>query len=81
MLELMKFYGEQNQLASMRGISRHVVVFSGKGGVNANSLSGPLTIMALVSNIISLVCFTVCSGTSLDLVVNIHQSMGESTSL
>ena len=41
----MKFYGKQNQLASMRGISRHVVVFSGKGGVNANSLSGPLDLV------------------------------------
>ena len=42
MLEIMKFYGKKIQLASMRGISWHVVVFSGKRGVYANSLSGPL---------------------------------------
>ena len=38
----MKFYGKKIQLASMRGISWHVVVFIGKRGVYANSLSGPL---------------------------------------
>ena len=39
----MKFYGKKIQLASMRGISWHLVVFSGKRGVYANSLSGPLS--------------------------------------
>ena len=41
MLEIMNFYGKTIQLALMRGISWHVVVFSGKRGVYANSLSGP----------------------------------------
>ena len=38
----MKFYGKKVQLALMRGISWHVVEFSGEGGVYANSLSGTL---------------------------------------
>ena len=42
MLEIMKFYGEKVQLASMRDISWYVVEFSGKRRVYANSLSGPL---------------------------------------
>ena len=50
MLEIMKFYGEKIQLASMRGISWHVVVFSGKRGVNANTLSGPLKFMIIKKN-------------------------------
>ena len=37
----MKSYGKQIQFASIRGISWQVVVFSGKRGVFANSLSGP----------------------------------------
>ena len=37
----MKLYCEKIQLASMRGISWHVVEFSGERGVYANSLSGP----------------------------------------
>ena len=38
----MKLYGKKINLASMRGISWHVVVFSGKKEVFANSLSAPL---------------------------------------
>ena len=37
----MKLYGKKIQLASMRGISWHLVEFSGKRGVYAKSLSGP----------------------------------------
>ena len=49
MLEIMEFYGKQIELASMRGISWHVVVFSGKRGVYANSLSGPLSYMYILN--------------------------------
>ena len=38
----MKLYGKKFHLASMRAISWHVVVFSGKRWAYANSLSGPL---------------------------------------
>ena len=50
----MKLYGEKVQLASIRGISWHVVEFSGKRGVYAKSLSGALkqkTIAQLVTNL------------------------------
>ena len=53
----MKFYGKKIQLASMRGILWHVVVFSGKRGVYANSLSGPFCLEAILKLIGTLLTY------------------------